>query len=452
MDFHTEQTQLLPGNKGQNEIKGEFKSWLRLAQGILGLLIGLFFICHLGSHMIAKDSPSKPPTTHQPRATQPLLRPSSLLKFNESSSRSSDQVQWGNPIALEQCFGKDYKKAGDAISHCFLEGDTHNTCCMMDKWTRDTNDEQGNPIGAASLAAARAIAGTNLDDTDDLLTPWCTCFGSQVCSAYASGEIAKKKNKPVEEIKTVVKFVNDCGCAGGTPGKGFCMGNIPKDQIFECEGWARAQFNMKGHATPGVDKPPDGATCPALQGKPEVDVNQCTETSEHPAAAAGPVSEEKPKCAHLGVAFKIEGINLDDMTSLQQSKLRSQMRTYVLSTTGLEPYAKDGHPQVIVNLEQGSVKVDAILNVKPDKKDEVQAKAKGVEAEKIKSIVQALPEIQDMQGLDKISVGEPVVKDVSDAEAEKLEKEEKKNENAKTKSDGSSLGPGLLVLMAFIGS
>jgi len=177
------------------------------------------------------------------------------------------RVRWGNAKALVACFGENYKAAGSAISHCFQEHDTHNTCCMLDKKARDGNDAAGNPIGAASLAAARKIAGKSAEempDRDDLLTPWCTCFGSQVCGHYAS------------KTGTKVKFVNDCGCASGTPGKGFCMSKISAGSVYNCEGWARTQFRMPGHATPGVSKPSDAENvCTALQGKKEVDVSTC---------------------------------------------------------------------------------------------------------------------------------------------------------------------------------
>jgi len=135
-----------------------------------------------------------------------------LLALHVHALNISRSLRWGNDAALRACFGENYKRAS-SISHCFQEHDTHNTCCMMDKETRDANDAAGNPIGQASLEAARQIAGKSAEDmpdSDDLLTPWCTCFGSQVCSHYA------------KTTKTKVKFVNDCGCASGTPGKGPC--------------------------------------------------------------------------------------------------------------------------------------------------------------------------------------------------------------------------------------
>merc|ERR1719517_58079 len=99
--------------------------------------------------------------------------------------RSNTSVSWGNDAALRACFGDNYK-AYDGISHCFQEHDTHNTCCMMDEETRHANDAAGNLIGQASLDAYEAINGGLPESTSELLTPWCTCFGSQVCSHYAS--------------------------------------------------------------------------------------------------------------------------------------------------------------------------------------------------------------------------------------------------------------------------
>merc|ERR1719396_47867 len=92
-------------------------------------------------------------------------------------------------------------------------GDVTRGLLVVGTEARDANDQAGNPIGQASLDAYIAING-NVSDTSELLTPWCTCFGSQVCSHYASTS------------KTKVKFVNDCSCSGGTAGKGFCMSSI----------------------------------------------------------------------------------------------------------------------------------------------------------------------------------------------------------------------------------
>lgn len=192
--------------------------------------------------------------------------------------RQRDVVFNGNKAALKACFGANYEAAGSPISHCFMEHDTHNTCCMMDKKTRDANDAAGNPIGKASLDAYIAINGAVADDTD-LLTPWCTCFGSQVCSHYAS----------MPDTKTKIKFINDCGCATGTPGKGFCMDSVPKNELSGCEGWARTEFQMPAHETPGVGMPSGDHNCPSLQGKAEGDISSCPLTLA-PSPAGAPAA------------------------------------------------------------------------------------------------------------------------------------------------------------------
>ena len=38
----------------------------------------------------------------------------------------------------------------------------------------------------------------------------------------------------LREKSLLRKFVNDCGCASGTPGKGFCMSNVPASDISGC--------------------------------------------------------------------------------------------------------------------------------------------------------------------------------------------------------------------------
>jgi hypothetical protein len=68
-------------------------------------------------------------------------------------------------------------------SHCFNDA-THHTCCLLGPEARAYADASGNPIGSASSAAFTAAhSGTQPTNSD--LTPWCTCFGSLVCSFYA---------------------------------------------------------------------------------------------------------------------------------------------------------------------------------------------------------------------------------------------------------------------------
>lgn len=115
-------------------------------------------------------------------------------------------------------------------SHCFADG-THQTCCMLGPQARAYADRSGNPIGKAAERAFREA--NNRNPNQDELTPWCTCFGSKVCSYYA-----EKFNDG-----THIKFVNN-------PNNNEIVENIPSN----CEGYFRNKFSISTHGTPGVDE------------------------------------------------------------------------------------------------------------------------------------------------------------------------------------------------------
>lgn len=115
-------------------------------------------------------------------------------------------------------------------SHCFADG-THQTCCMLGPEARKYADESGNPIGSAAKKAFNEYMGR--DPNDDELTPWCTCFGSEVCSFYS-----KKFNDG-----THIRFVNN-------PQSDT---DIRSDVSPNCEGYFRKKFSIIGHRTPGIN-------------------------------------------------------------------------------------------------------------------------------------------------------------------------------------------------------
>ena len=115
-------------------------------------------------------------------------------------------------------------------SHCFADG-THQTCCMLGPEARKYADESGNPIGSAAKKAFKEYMGR--DPNDDELTPWCTCFGSEVCSFYS-----KKFNDG-----THIRFVNN-------PQSDT---DVRKDVSPNCEGYFRKKFSIIGHRTPGIN-------------------------------------------------------------------------------------------------------------------------------------------------------------------------------------------------------
>ena len=81
-------------------------------------------------------------------------------------------------VLMEKCGLPDTYET----SHCFNDS-THQTCCHLGPEARKYADNSGNPIGKASLKAF--YDKNNRHAENDELTPWCTCFGSKVCSYYA---------------------------------------------------------------------------------------------------------------------------------------------------------------------------------------------------------------------------------------------------------------------------
>ena len=126
-------------------------------------------------------------------------------------------------------------------SHCFADS-THQTCCMLGPEARKYADETGNPIGTAAVKAYNIHNKTTIDIEDTALTPWCTCFGSKVCSFYAN----KFKDG------THIKFLNDDNHENQV------LTNIPKK--IGCEDWARESLNIRSHGTPGIIGT-NGETC-----------------------------------------------------------------------------------------------------------------------------------------------------------------------------------------------
>ena len=131
------------------------------------------------------------------------------------------------------------KSSSDLVTnHCFADG-THHTCCMLGPKARKGSDATGNPIGSASVRAY-SKKNPNTPITDETLTPWCTCSGSNVCSYYAD----KYKDG------THVAFVNNPNALDSV-GTGI---QIAEGAPSECEPYFRDKFNIIPHGTPGVKK------------------------------------------------------------------------------------------------------------------------------------------------------------------------------------------------------
>mmetsp|Transcript_77704 Transcript_77704/g.126035 ORF Transcript_77704/g.126035 Transcript_77704/m.126035 type:complete len:213 (-) Transcript_77704:164-802(-) len=134
--------------------------------------------------------------------------------------------------ALDAC---GMPRAYGPTSHCFNDR-THHTCCLLGPEARRYADASGNPIGTASSKAFKAKQG--VAPTDEELTPWCTCFGSLVCSYYA------------EKFQdgTHIKFIYQ-------PGTNPPMGAFDIPANKSCEAKAREHFKVQAHGTPGVTSP-----------------------------------------------------------------------------------------------------------------------------------------------------------------------------------------------------
>jgi len=83
------------------------------------------------------------------------------------------------------------------VRHCFRDV-THQTCCLLGKNARKYADASGNPIGNASEKAFANNYG--FLPSENTLTPWCTCIGSQVCTYYTQ--------KFGKEDGTHIKFIH----------------------------------------------------------------------------------------------------------------------------------------------------------------------------------------------------------------------------------------------------
>jgi hypothetical protein len=107
-------------------------------------------------------------------------------------------------------------------SHCFADS-THRTCCLLGKDSRKYANESGNPIGKASEDAFFKYYGVRPDE--NMLTPWCTCMGSKVCSYYQQ-RFGKRDG-------THIKFLND-----------------KKDNIILDRD--EQKYSIYNHTTPGI--------------------------------------------------------------------------------------------------------------------------------------------------------------------------------------------------------
>ena len=164
----------------------------------------------------------------------------SLVGLLVSSSPAAGSQSKEQAAALTACgMPTDYWPT----SHCFNDA-THHTCCLLGPEARAYADASGNPIGSASSRAFTAFHGGSQATNEDL-TPWCTCFGSLVCSYYA-----EKFNDG-----THIKFIHE---PNSSPAAGAF--DVPANK--NCEAKAREAFKVTAHGTPGIDAGGFASSCP----------------------------------------------------------------------------------------------------------------------------------------------------------------------------------------------
>ena len=155
---------------------------------------------------------------------------------SSSSGMNSEKYKKKINVLKDLCNMPQTENGGQSTGHCFADG-THHTCCMLGNRTRESPDvKNNNPIGEPSIDVYLKKKGMTRSQFDKIKhktpTPWCTCFGSEVCSQY------KKKFGD----DTNIAFINNP----------FDDTEIVVDVPYECEGYFRDKFKVRQHGTPGV--------------------------------------------------------------------------------------------------------------------------------------------------------------------------------------------------------
>ena len=171
-------------------------------------------------------------------------------KVKSKFTGSKNQYGGNSEKLLNQC-GLPNPEQYDGISHCFNDS-THHTCCMLGpeakkyangEWAIDRHGkkikakpDEINPIGTVSDEAYYAKTGKKAGKTP---TPWCTCFGSKVCSYYS-----KKFDDG-----THIKFISNPNEANQI----VDLEGVDSMSSSNCEDFIRDKFNVASHGTPGVN-------------------------------------------------------------------------------------------------------------------------------------------------------------------------------------------------------
>lgn len=160
--------------------------------------------------------------THKQTRKQTQLNTKQSLRTQKGGNRGT------RAKLLNKCGLPDIPET----SHCFADN-THHTCCMLGSRAREYADASGNPIGSLSSKVqtiknpARAIKYSK--KSKKVLTPWCTCTGSKVCTFYT--------DKFGKEDGTHIKFIGRLSGTGS-------------DSLDEEKAINKLELNR--HSTPGI--------------------------------------------------------------------------------------------------------------------------------------------------------------------------------------------------------
>ena len=161
--------------------------------------------------------------------------PLSKSKFkskSKSKSKFKSKFKSKRHYLLHKCGLPDIQET----SHCFND-ETHHTCCELSMKSREYADTSGNPIGKLAEDVFDKLPNNHPKKKyfkNNNLRPWCTCFGSKVCGAYADKFYKKTK----------IKFIS-------SPNQPKYAHSIYGSQ--GCEDYVRNKFTTKSHLTPGIN-------------------------------------------------------------------------------------------------------------------------------------------------------------------------------------------------------
>lgn len=175
--------------------------------------------------MIRKNRKSKKNTKRRikKKSSKILMNNAPIFEYYNNNKTKREKL-------LDKCGLPDVAET----QHCFTDG-THHTCCELGAEARRYADSSGNPIGKLSEKVFKSLPNNHPKKKyfmDSNKRPWCTCFGSKVCSYYGD----KFKDTKIDFISS--------------PYENRYAEAVPTN--MGCEEHVRKKFQTRSHGTPGV--------------------------------------------------------------------------------------------------------------------------------------------------------------------------------------------------------